>query len=330
MDELTKVAIIGAGNMGIHHVRNYTYQQNVQIIGVVDRDELKLKLIEEKFGVKGFQDYKDIIREVDAVSIATPTSTHFNIAKEFLMAKKHVLIEKPMANEPNEAKKLIELSEQNHVILAVGHIERFNPVMQELNKVLKGRKPLFIDIHRESPFDPRIFDADVVSDLMIHDVDLLLYLLRERIFLRSAYGVSVHTSKNDIVNAQFVSESGVLINTTTSRATESKIRQWRLVLPNELIDVDLIERKLYITRRTSLALEIQENKTDVTYKQEQLIEKVLVGNYEPLQMEIQDFINAIRKGTSPRVGGKEGLEAMKIVKEIQVATANKIIDRQAI
>jgi predicted dehydrogenase len=325
-----RVAVIGTGNMGIHHMRNYSYQNGVELVGFVDRDESRLKEIEKKYSIKGYTDYKNIIDQVDAVSIVTPTSTHYEIAKYFLENGKHVLLEKPMTSELAEAKNLAKYAEKANVVLAIGHIERFNPVMEELSKVIRNEKPLFIDIHRESPYDSRIFDTDVVADLMVHDVDLLLYLLNEKISLKSAFGVSVHTAQNDIVNAQFVSDSGVLINTTTSRATEAKIRQWRLVMPNQLIDVDLVERKLFITRRTSLAIEIQENQHNVTYKQEQLIEKVLVANYEPLQAEIQDFVNAIRNGTKPKVGALDGYVALKLVKEIQTLTSKKNIDRQVV
>ncbi|WP_010496816.1 Gfo/Idh/MocA family protein [Paenibacillus elgii] len=325
-----KIGVVGIGTMGLHHVRNFYHHPEVELVAVVDPSEDRLKQVIEKFPVQGYTNFKDIIDRVDAVSIATPTSTHFSLAKEFIKNKKHVLLEKPICEEIDEAKILIDLAENYQVLFAVGHIERFNPVMQELENILRANKPVYIDIHRESPYDPRIFDADVISDLMIHDVDLLLYLLNERITLKSAYGISVHSSRNDLVSAQFISESGILINVTTSRTTEQKIRQWNLTLPNQFIQADLMERKLYITRRTNGSLEIFHNNSEVKYKQEQLIEKVLVANYEPLQMEIFDFIQAITKGRRPKVQGKEGLKALEITKEIQLKVKETCINRKII
>ncbi|KZE77877.1 hypothetical protein AV654_20090 [Paenibacillus elgii] len=319
-----KIGVVGIGTMGLHHVRNFYHHPEVELVAVVDPSEDRLKQVIEKFPVQGYTDFRDIIDHVDAVSIATPTSTHFSLAKEFIKNKKHVLLEKPICEEIDEAKILIDLAEKYQVLFAIGHIERFNPVMQELDNILRVNKPVYIDIHRESPYDPRIFDADVVSDLMIHDVDLLLFLLKESVTLKSTYGISVHSNKNDLVIAQFISESGILINITTSRATEQKIRQWNLTLPNQFIEADLMERKLYITRSTNGSLEIFHNNSEVKYKQEQLIEKVLVSNYEPLQMEISDFVQAILKKRKPKVGGWDGLLALNIVKEIQKMINNNM------
>lgn len=318
----TKVAVIGTGNMGIHHLRNYYHYPNVELMGVVDNNELRLKQVRQLFPVNGYCDYKELVGVVDAVSIATPTSTHYEVAKFFLERNIHVLLEKPIAHEVEEAEKLIEISERTGSRLAIGHIERFNPVMKELEQLLDDKKPVYIDIHRESPFDARIFDNDVVSDLMVHDIDLLYYLLKEPVELISAQGVSVHSDKNDLVIAQLVSQSGVLITITTSRATEQKIRSWRIVMPEQLIEADLLDRKLHITRRTSVGGDLLSTGMEHKYTQEQLTAKVLVANYEPLHMEISNFIQSIQEGSNPKVGGYEGLQALKMVKKIQAATLN--------
>ena len=317
-----KVAVIGTGNMGIHHIRNYLNTPLVEFIAAVDRDEKRLQFISEKFAIPTYSSIDEIIDQVDAVSIATPTSSHYQIAAYCMNRGKHVLLEKPITLGIAEGEKLIALSKHNEVVFAVGHVERFNPVIHELLNVLADQKPVYIDIHRESPFDPRIFDVDVVSDLMIHDIDLLMYVLNENIKLKSAFGIRVHSDNCDIVNAQFISESGILLNVTTSRATEQKVRQWRLILPKSLIEVDLAERKLLIYRRTSVTIEMM-NDRDVKYKQDQVIEKVVVPNYEPLQMEISDFLQSIIERKPPKVGGEEGLNALKLVIEIQ-----RLIDQQ--
>ncbi|KAF6656840.1 Gfo/Idh/MocA family oxidoreductase [Paenibacillus polymyxa] len=315
-----RVAVIGTGNMGLHHIRNLYHNPNVDLVGVVDIDEERIKQAQKLFSVEGFKDYRELVGKVDAVSIVTPTSTHYEIAKFFLANHINVLLEKPITQEIHDAEMLIELSERTGSRLAIGHIERFNPVMTELKQLLNDKKPVYIDIHRESPFDPRIFDTDVISDLMIHDIDLIYYLLNEPVQVISAQAVCVHSDRNDLVNAQLISRSGVLISITTSRATEQKIRSWRIIMPEKLIEADLLERKLYLTRRTSVGVDLFQTGFDHKYTQEQITAKVLVANHEPLHMEINDFIKSIQTGVAPQTGGTEGLQALKIVKEIQKAT----------
>lgn len=322
-----KVAVVGTGNMGIHHLRNYYNNPNVELVGFVETDEIRTKHVRQLFPVKSFSDFRELVGIVEAVSIATPTSTHYDIASYFLEQNIHVLLEKPISHEIDQAQKLIEISEKNGAILAIGHIERFNPVVKELEHLLNTKKPVYIDIHRESPFDARIFDNDVVSDLMIHDIDLIYYLLKEPFELVSAQGVSVHSDKYDLVNAQLISQSGVLINITTSRATEQKIRTWRVVMQEQLIEADLLERKLHLTRRTSFESDLFNDGLEHKYTQEQLTAKILVGNYEPLQAEISNFIRSIQEKVKPEVGGFEGMQALKMVKKIQHATANALLDQ---
>jgi predicted dehydrogenase len=306
-----KVGVIGLGKMGMKHLTNYLNIPGIQVIGAVDPDEEKL-LPCGALGIKAYNHYNQIIDEIDAVSIATPSSTHFDIASEFLRRGKHILLEKPMTNELHEAKKLIELAEENKCVLAVGHIERFNPVMGVLEKFLHNEKPIFIDIQRESPYDSRIFDVDVIHDLMIHDIDLLNYLLKEKIYYRSAYGVSVHSSRNDIVNAQFISESGILINITTSRVTERRIRTWRLVMKDKLLEGDLINRNLIRTKRKQLF-----SPSFSELVEEESREMIVVPCDDPLNMEIMDFLNAIKYEKKTKVGGVEGFNALKVTKDIQ-------------
>ncbi|BBH23909.1 oxidoreductase [Paenibacillus baekrokdamisoli] len=311
------VGVIGAGNMGIHHIRNYYYHPKVQFVGVVDRDAKKLSDIQNNFPVDVFSDYNAIIDQVDAVSIVTPTSTHFQIAKECLLRGKHVLLEKPMTSNMQEAEELLELAEKNKVVLAIGHIERFNPVIGELQHVLQGNRPLFIDIHRESPYDSRIFDTDVISDLMIHDIDLLCYLLDDPIDVKSGYGIQVRSNASDLVNVQLVTTGGTLINITTSRITQQKIRQWRIIFNESLVEADLLERKLQIMRKTSVEMELLSNKTEIKYRQDQLVEKVLVPHYEPLQMEINDFIDSILNGRPPLVSAVEGIKVLALIEQLK-------------
>jgi predicted dehydrogenase len=152
---------------------------------------------------------------------------------------------------------------------------------------------------------------------MIHDIDLLGYLLNEEIHVQSGYGIKVHSSSHDLVNVQLTTASGTLINVTTSRITEQKIRQWRIIFPEVLVEADLLERKLQIMRRTSVEMELLKNRPEITYRQDQLVEKVLVPSYEPLQMEILDFLSSIRSGRAPLVNASEGIKALHMIDRIK-------------
>lgn len=312
-----RVAVVGTGNMGIHHLRNYYHNPDVELVGFVETNEKNAEKVKAKYQIEHFADYKKVLGKVDAISIATPTCTHFEIASFFLSHQIHVLLEKPITDSIEEAEDLIEIAKQQNTLLSIGHIERFNPVIQELKNILKKESPVFIEIHRESPFDPRIYDVDVVSDLMIHDIDALYYILKRKLNIVSSTGVKVHSNKSDLVNVQLISDDNVLVNITTSRATEQKIRSWRIILKDKLIEADLLERKLYLSSRTEVGKKIFDTNADHQYTQEQITAKILVKNDEPLQIEIDNFIQSILGNTVLEVEGKDGLKALKLVKEIQ-------------
>lgn len=312
-----RVAVVGTGNMGIHHLRNYYHNPDVELIGFVETNENNAEKVKAKYQIEHFSDYKNVLGKVDAISIATPTCTHFEIASFFLSHKIHVLLEKPITDSIEEAEDLIKIAKQQNVLLSIGHIERFNPVIQELKNILKKESPVFIEIHRESPFDPRIYDVDVVSDLMIHDIDALYYILKRKLNIVSSTGIKVHSNKSDLVNVQLISDDNVLVNITTSRATEQKIRSWRIILKDKLIEADLLERKLYLSSRTEVGKKIFDTNAEHHYTQEQITAKILVQNDEPLQIEIDNFIQSILGNTILEVEGKDGLKALKLVKEIQ-------------
>ncbi|WDF51479.1 Gfo/Idh/MocA family oxidoreductase [Paenibacillus sp. KACC 21273] len=311
-----RVAVIGTGNMGIHHLRNYYHNPDVELIGFVETNEKNAAKVKSKYPIEQFINFKEVLGKVDAVSIATPTSTHFEVASFFLNHQIHVLLEKPITDNIEEAENLIEIAKQKNVLLSIGHIERFNPVIQELKDILKKEKPVFIEIHRESPFDSRIYDVDVISDLMIHDIDALYYILKRKLNIISSIGVKVHSNKNDLVNVHLSSDN-ILINIITSRATEQKIRNWRVVLKDKLIEADLLERKLYLSSKTEAGKKIFDTNTEHQYSQEQITAKILMKNDEPLRIEIDNFIQSILGNTVLEVEGKDGLKALKLIKAIQ-------------
>lgn len=302
-----RIGVIGAGVMGERHLKSYLSNKQVNVKFIVDLDEISLSKQANKYKVAGELSYQKIVNEIDAVSIVTPTKTHFPIANFFISHGKHVLLEKPMAHKITEANQLIKLAHKHDITLAIGHIERFNPVISYISKLLDEKKPLFIDIHREGPFDPRINDSDVISDLMIHDIDLLFYLLKESFEVKSASGLKYHTLLNDIVSAQLISENGILVNLIGSRATVQKSRSWKLVFPDECVYIDLVNLKIV---------------TSAAGKKEKVLHFDKSNSY--LNSEIDDFIFSISNKIKPRTNGEEGCRALELSSKIHKIVSSSV------
>lgn len=296
--ELTRIGVIGSGYMGLNHIQDYLHHKDCLLTAIVDTNILRLSQLNQNFHVPCFLDYSAILPLVDAVTIATPTSTHYEIAKFFIESRKHVLLEKPIASTTWEAEQLVKLAHKNGVVLAVGHIERFNPVTRELRKLLRREAPLFIDIHREGTFDSRVYDCDVVSDLMIHDLDLLSYLLNVQISFVSAFGTSVHSIKKDIVNAQLQSRDGTLINLVASRSSHSKRREWKLIFRNMTIEANLLQKTIAVVSNSET-------------------KPLQIDQTNALRDEQADFISAIQDGVQPMCDGVCGHNVLQLVEEIQ-------------
>lgn len=308
-----KIGVIGAGVMGEKHLKSYLSSEGVIVKFIVDHNESKVSNLKYKYEVNGETSYKKIIDEVDAVSIVTPTKSHFLIADFFMSNGKHVLLEKPMADSLDEGAQLIKSAKENDVILAIGHIERFNPMILYIKNLLLEKKPIFIDIHREGPFDPRINDCDVISDLMIHDIDLLFHLLNENFVVKSASGIQYHTPLDDIVSAQLLSEYGTLVNLISSRATDRKSRSWKFIFPDESIHVDLLN----LTATSSK----MGKKNTLNFKNSKI---------DSLSFEIKDFINSINNRKSPKTSGEEGFRALELSSKIQNKISSSILSTTGI
>jgi len=298
-----RVAVIGAGVMGQRHIETYLSHPLVHLTYVVDIDQNKLDTLYADYDFLVETSYKKIVEEVDAVSITTPTSTHFQIAEFFLSKGKHVLVEKPVTNNVDNALEIIRKAEENNVVLAIGHIERFNPVIDFIKTTLENNKPLYIKIQREGSFDPRIYDSDVILDLMIHDLDLLYYMLNEKLEISSALGTEYCTSMIDIGNVNLYSQSGIHIYIKSSRAASRKSRYWLIVFENYCLHIDLINYGIYKTSNRVNYVSLEKHK--------------ITTSKSPLQLEIEDFISAIYKKTQPRTDGYEGLKALELAMGIQ-------------
>jgi predicted dehydrogenase len=230
------IGVIGVGHLGSLHSKMYDEIETANFVGVFDVNEEKRNEVASKYRVKAFASMDELLRVVDAVSIATVTMTHFEVAKHVLMAGKHVLIEKPITSTLAEADELIAIAKQKNVLIQVGHIERFNPAIISLESY--QMKPMFIESHRLAQFNPRGTDVAVVLDLMIHDIDIILSLVNSPVKQIDASGVAVVSDTPDIANARLQFENGCVANVTSSRISRNKMRKMRMFQSNAYIAID--------------------------------------------------------------------------------------------
>ena len=294
-----RVGVVGVGKLGFIHTRIYSHMKDVDLVGICDIEEEKLEKIAQRFKTKPYTDYHQLIPLVEAVSIAVPTTLHYSIGKDFLENGIHCLIEKPLTANLKEAEELLKIAKEKNCILQVGHIERFNPAIQEILK-LPG-KPRFIECHRLGKFAPRVKDVGVVLDLMIHDIDIILTLVKEKIKTIDAIGVNVLTEYEDIANARIRFQDGTICNLTASRVSDEIMRKIRIFKENSYISLDYFKQKVLIYYK----------------RKDKIISQVLpVKKEEPLRKELRSFIDCIRKKETPIVSGEEAYLALKLAFQI--------------
>ena len=247
MSQRVKVGVAGVGHMGKEHARIYSELQEAELVGVHDSNPDTARKIAAKCKTRAFGSLEEMVDAVDAASIVTPTSTHLAIAEPFLKRGKHVLVEKPIAMDTEEARKLVDLAEKHGAKLAVGHVERFNPVLVALEERL-GR-PRFIEAHRLSPYPGRSTDIGVVMDLMIHDLEIILHLVRSPVTSVDAVGVPVLSKGEDIANARIRFANGCVANLTTSRISPEKLRKIRVFQDDAYLSLDYMKQEGEIYKR---------------------------------------------------------------------------------
>lgn len=301
-----KCAVIGVGHMGQFHVDKFSQIPEAELIAICDPDEQKTKTLALQHNTKAYNDYKEILNQVDAVCIATPTVHHFEIAKTCLEHGVHTLIEKPISHTVEQANELIEIAKKNNLVLQIGHLERFNQVSLELNKSIT--KPLFIESHRLAPFKPRSTDINVVLDLMIHDIDLILSLVNSKIKSIQANGAPVLTDKFDIANARLTFENGCVANVTASRVSMKSERKLRIFQKKNYIHVDLNEKVLNVYQKG--------DKEIFPGIPEILIDKKSFPQRDALFEQNSHFVNCITNNKQPLVTGMDGKRALQTALEI--------------
>lgn len=304
--QATRVAVIGAGYLGKLHAQKYAQIPDCDLVSIVDVDPDISTSLAKKLGVDALTDYHDLLGEVDAVSIATPTISHHSIALDFLKHESHVLIEKPITQNVAEANELIKLADQKKLVLQVGHLERFNAALQTLKPHLK--RPNFIESHRLAPFKPRSLDINVILDLMIHDIDIIMDIVDSKIKETQVSGIHILTDKTDIANARLEFENGCVANITASRVSSKTVRKMRIFQDNAYFSVDFTNSMLSIFKKGDKEMfpgiaEIVETRTHHDQN-------------DQLYQEIITFISSIRENSPVSVTGIAGRRALEIALEI--------------
>jgi predicted dehydrogenase len=299
-----RMAVVGVGHLGRHHARILATLAGVELVGVADINHARAAEVASASRTSPLTDYRDLLGKVDAVTLAVPTELHRDVAMPFLAAGVHVLVEKPMARSVAEADELIRTAAQAGAILAVGQTERFNPAVAAARPVLTD--PRFIEVHRLGTFPDRSLDIDVVFDLMIHDVDIVLSLVRSEVEAVEAVGVPVLTGRVDIANARLKFSNGCIANLTASRISRDRVRKIRFFQPMAYVSIDYASQKLEVFRLVK-----GEGSVPAIAGGE-----VAVENEEPLKRELADFVEAIGMRRPPTVTGEDGRRALALATQI--------------
>lgn len=293
-----KVGVIGIGHLGKEHARVYCELPEAELVAICDLDPAK-KALAESWNIPFYLDSRALIGQVDAVSIVTPTSSHFAVAKSFLQAGIHTLIEKPITLNLEEADELMRLARENQAALQVGHIERHNPGFKRIGEIARNIR--FFEIHRLSPFTPRVKDCGVVLDMMIHDLDIVLSLVQSEIASFDAVGINVLTRFEDIANVRIKFKNGAVADITASRLTPEKQRKIRIFQEDAYISLDYETQMAKIFRKSGFQI-TQEN--------------IEIQKSEPLKEELKFFLSEIMTGRSPGQPDEAARRALRFALEI--------------
>lgn len=315
-----QVGVIGTGHLGKLHTKMFSEIDNCKLIGVYDSDSNQSKLVSDEFNLKSYQELDELLNNVDAVSIAASTSAHYEIAKRCFEKGIHVFIEKPITATIPEAEELVEFANQKNLKLQVGHIERFNPALVSMEKYLL--EPKFIQTDRLAQFNPRGTDVAVVLDLMIHDIDIILSLVKSDVAEVQANGVAVVSEHLDIANARLQFENGAVANVTASRISQKKMRKMRIFQQDGYIALDFVSGVAEVYRLLPVDEEIKSSaisfgELGIGDKKKRLVyEQPEQRELNALRYELQLFIDSVLNDQSPIVSGLDGLRALKVAEII--------------
>jgi len=299
-----RVGVVGIGHLGGYHLQKYAKIDGCKITALSDTDPERAKKAAELYGCEAFTDHRDLLDKVDAVSIAVPTGYHHAVARDFLAAGIDVLIEKPLCATVKEADDLLALAKKKNLVFQVGFVERFNPAVMALEKVIT--RPVFIEVHRLHPFFERGTDVDVILDLMIHDLDIILKFVHSPLTSVEAVGVPVLSDKIDISNVRLTFACGCIANVTASRISVKTMQKLRFFGPEGYHAVDTRKREILSLAKVVGAdgkLQIIQNNIDI-------------GDHDPLEEEVRSFIHCVETRSTPVVSGEEGRKSLALAEEI--------------
>lgn len=317
---MLKIGVLGVGHLGRIHVKCINLVEDLELVGFFDPNDNNAKLITENHDIKRFETVEALLEAVDAVDIVTPTTTHFELAKQAIEKGKHVFIEKPITETPEQAKTLLSLMKKHKVKVQVGHVERFNPAMLALEESMLN--PMFIEVHRLATFNPRGTDVSVVLDLMIHDLDIILNLVKSPVKSVQATGVAIVSHTADLSNARIEFENGCIANVTASRLSLKQMRKVRMFQKDGYISLDFLTKKAEIVRLFDISekdklgdkplIEIE------TQKGRKLIQMEMpeIKPVNAIQMELATFTESIIKDTIPKVTLEDGYRALDLAYQI--------------
>jgi hypothetical protein len=313
---MLRIGVMGAGHLGKIHLNNWQEIENIHIAGFFDPNEDIAKTVAEKYNIKSFSSPQELIDAVDAIDIVAPTTLHFELCKMALRNGKHVFVEKPLANTLEEARDLVKLAKESNLKFQVGHVERFNPAFL----ALKGHqlKPMFIEVHRLAQFNPRGTDVSVILDLMIHDIDIILSIVKSNVSYISANGVAVMSDTPDIANVRIEFDNGCVANLTSSRISMKKMRKMRLFQKDAYIGVDFLSKTTEIIRldtpgdNNAFTFDIETNSGKKTIA----IAQADVKDTNAIKMELESFRDAILNNDETLVTALDGFHAMEVAHRI--------------
>ncbi len=320
-----RVGVVGVGNFGQRHAEVYARMPEVELVALVDSNSEQARSVARKLGTRALGEHTDLIGQVDAVNIVTPTRTHYELAKDFLGEGVPVLTEKPITETVDQAKELVKLAQKNSTLLQVGHIERFNPVIMAIDGF--DISPKFIEAHRLHPFSFRAQDVGVVLDLMIHDIDIILHLARSKLKRVDACGFAIIGENEDIANARLTFKDGCVANVTASRVTVKRMRKVRVFSPYSYISLDYEHRQGYIYKLApEFSLEALATKVGAIHSIDDLKDvdfgdlvtrrEIRMDDHDPLTKELESFIDAVKNEHEPVVTGEHGLRALEAATQI--------------
>ena len=315
MNEPIRTGVIGVGSMGRHHARIWATMPDSRLMGVADPDTARAQKIADRYGVPTYADYHALLGQVDAVSIAAPTTLHHRIGLDCLTHGVHVLIEKPLAASVEEGRELVRAARQAGLVLQVGHVERFNPTFVELSHVLHHREITAMHARRLSPYASRAADVSVVYDLAVHDLDLILTLVGDRPTTVQAVGRKARSPQLDHVEALLTFADGPVVGLSASKVTQHKVRELTVTCADAFVVADFLARTVMVYRQS--AADYVAQRGEVLYRQEGVIEQVYVPPVEPLYAELQHFLACVRQGREPQVSGEDALRVLTLADAIE-------------